>query len=47
MLAASENSDSNEQVSHKATSAMTVYIKVISYSGSSTSQPYVLTLSVK
>jgi len=45
-LVASEGSTSSESVSYtNGSSAQTVYIKVVSYSGSSTTQRYTLTLS--
>ena len=45
-LVASEGSSSSESVSYtNGSSAQTVYIKVVSYSGSSTTQRYTLTLS--
>lgn len=46
VLDASEGTTCSESVSYKAGSGgKTVYIKVVSYSGSSTSQPYTLTIS--
>jgi hypothetical protein len=45
-LAWSEGNTSTESLTWKnGTSAVTVYIEVVSYSGSSTTQPYTLTVS--
>lgn len=45
-LARSESAGSSESLTYtNGSSARTVYIKVLSYSGSSTSQPYTLTIS--
>ncbi|TXH47266.1 MAG: hypothetical protein E6Q92_00875 [Burkholderiaceae bacterium] len=47
VLAKSTGSTSTESMSYKATTATTVYVKVFSYSGSSTTSTYKLTITYK